>query len=175
MKTIKYKLTSQNLQTYNKFQWEVGKWVETSGEGELCSSGWLHCYDSPLLAVLHNPIHAHINNPRLFEVEVEGKEKRDGQLKCGYTRMRLVKEIPLPEITTEQKIKYAIYCALEVCSEESLVWWANDWLSGMDRTTKAARAAAETARAAAEAAMRAAIILETNIDLQELAERALND
>ena len=30
-------------------EWKLNKWKETSGEGELCSSGWLHCYSNPYL------------------------------------------------------------------------------------------------------------------------------
>ena len=53
-----YKLTNQEMQTHNGFQWELGEWQETSGEGGLCGPGWLHYYSDPLLAVLLNPIHA---------------------------------------------------------------------------------------------------------------------
>ena len=101
---IKYKLTNQNMQTYNGFQWKLGEWQEAQGSSEkdLCTNGWLHCYDSPLLAILHNPRHADIKNPRLWEVEVAGDFKNDKGLKCGYRKMRLVKEIKVPKITTEQ-------------------------------------------------------------------------
>jgi len=55
-----YKLTDQDMQTWKGFQWELNKWYETSGEGPLCSEGWLHGYEDPLLAMLHNHIHANI-------------------------------------------------------------------------------------------------------------------
>ena len=113
MKMIKYKLTDQNMQTYNGFQWELGKWYQATGDinQPLCTNAWLHCYDSPLLAVLHNPIHADIKNPRLFEVETTGESKNDDKLKCGYRMMQLVKELLLPDITSDQKIAYGILCA----------------------------------------------------------------
>lgn len=138
---IKYKLTTQNLTTFRDFQWKLGEWVKAKGKlsNGLCSSAYLHCYDNPLLAILHNPIHANIENPRLFEVKVKGGKKSDG-LKCGYRMMKLVKEIPIPKITAEQKAKYAIYCALEVCHDEKFVKWANDWLLNKDRSPLAIKA-----------------------------------
>src|SRR3989304_4485465 len=67
-----YKLTDQQMRTYGDCQWTLGEWKETSGEGNLCGPGWLHFYTHPLLAALLNPIHANIQNPRLFRVEAEG-------------------------------------------------------------------------------------------------------
>ena len=145
--TIRYKLTKQDLTTYNGFQWTIGEWKETSGEGELCTSGWLHCYTNPLLAILLNPIHARISNPKLFEIEVDGKCLTDYGLKEGWTKMKLVKEIAIPEITNIQKVAFAILCALEVYHDEKFVEWANNWLNGKDRSRDSANAAAYAANA----------------------------
>ncbi len=145
---IKYKLTNQKMWTKNGYQWEYGKWYEVSGEGELCSDGWLHFYHSPELAVLLNPIHANIKNPRLFEVEVKGKHKDDNGLKCGYSKARLIKELELPKFTLNQKAAFAILCSLEVYKEKNYVKWAKNWLSGKDRTKEAADAAAKGAMGA---------------------------
>jgi len=41
---IAYKLTNSKMRTFNGFQWELGKWYETTGEGKFYSSGWLHFY-----------------------------------------------------------------------------------------------------------------------------------
>ena len=149
---IKYKLTNQKMQTYKGFQWKLGEWQEAQGgsDKELCSNGWLHCYDSPLLAILHNPIHANIHNPRLFEVEVDGEFKDDKGIKCGYKKMRLVREIPVPKITTEQRIKYAILCVKQIYTGKKWNIWADNWLSNVDRTAATANAIAyATADAAA--------------------------
>ena len=149
MKTI-YKLTDQNMRTYNGYQWKLNEWHETSGEGGLCGPGWLHGYEHPLLAVLHNPIHANIQEPRLFECEYAGELNRDGHMKCGVTRLRLVRELELPEITPEQRVAYAILCSKKVCHEKAWNEWADSWLNGEDRSAaSAARAAARAARVAA--------------------------
>ena len=55
-----YKLTDQNHQTRNNTKWGAGVTHTASGQGDLCTAGWLHAYTSPLLAVLLNPIHANI-------------------------------------------------------------------------------------------------------------------
>ena len=144
------KLTTQDMTTHNGTKWEIGEWKETDGSGDMCGPGWLHCYDDPLLAVLHNPIHADIDNPRMWEIEVDGERKTDS-LKSAYTRMRLVREIPIPEISTTQKVAYAILCAKKVCKDTTWLSWANSWLSGKYRTAEAAEAAAAAAWAAAEA------------------------
>lgn len=151
-----YKLTDKNLQTYKGCQWVVGDWKETSGEGELCSEGWLHCYHHPLLAVLHNPIHANIFEPLVWEVEVGGKYLNDNFIKCGFTKMRLVKQIELPVVTTNQRVAYGIYSSLEVYENTEYRRWAENWLNGTDRSITAAAVARTAARAAAEAARAAA-------------------
>jgi len=162
----KYKLTTQNLQTYEGFQWEIGKEITTDGRRDfLCNSSWLHYYHHPLLAVLLNSIHADIINPKLFEVKAGGKHLNDRGLKGGCTKMILIKELPLPVITLVQKVAFGILCSLVVYKNKEYVTWANNWLSGKDRTYSAAhaaraasdavyatRAATDAARAAAYAA-----------------------
>ena len=133
------KLTTQDLTTHNGFQWEPGVWApKLSGDQNLCSSSWYHCYEHPLLAVLLNPLHANIQNPRLWKIEVNGDLISDHGLKRGYRTMRLVEEIELPDITTEQRLMFCILCALEVCTESKFVMWAKNWLSGENRSGKAA-------------------------------------
>ena len=146
-----YKLTDKNMRTYNEFQWELGKWVETSGEGKLCGPGWIHCYHHPLLAVLLNPIHANFKTLRLFEAEVSGKSLDDRGLKIGWQKVRLLEEISIPKITKKQKIRFGIFCALQVYKEKSFIAWAKRWLSGKDISKSAALAVAWAAEAAARA------------------------
>jgi hypothetical protein len=137
---IRYKLTTQKLTTYNGCQWALNEWKETDGFGKLCAEGWLHCYTNPLLAILFNYIHADISNPRLFEVEVEGKCLTDLGKKEGWTRMRLVKEIEVPVISHIQRIAFGILCAKKVCKDKQWNKWADKWLSGEDRSETSAKA-----------------------------------
>lgn len=147
-----YKLTNENMQTYNDTQWVLNEWRETDGAGELCSDGWLHCYNDANLAILLNPIYNSFSNPRLFEIEVDGEQKSDHGLKFGYTKMRPVKELPVPNITIEQRVRFAILCAKQVCSDPVWLSWASNWLDGIDRTRSTAMEAARSARAVGLAA-----------------------
>ena len=149
-----YKLTNQDMTTHAGCQWVVGELVETNGVGELCGPGWLHCYSDPLVALMHNPIHADIDKPRLWRCEAEGSMKDDRGLKRGYTRLRLVEEMPTEAVTIRQRVLYAILCTRAVLSRGTIpVWdaWADAYMAG-DVTEAAAWAAAARAARAAEAA-----------------------
>lgn len=128
--------------------WIPGEWHEAKpGDGELCSDQWIHCYADPLLAVLHNPTHADIKSPRMWECEIDGAVKHDGLMKSGVKRLRVVRGIPVPVVTLDQRIAYAIYCAMSVYDNPDWLKWAEGWLSGEDRTAYAAYAAARAANA----------------------------
>jgi len=157
-----YKLTNQKLQTYKGFQWQLNRWVKVDGKGNLCTKHWLHCYNHPLLAVLLNPIHARIKNPRLFQVNVEGKKLSDKGLKFGFTQMQLAKELPLPNISLNQKIAFGILCVKKINSDKNWNKWADNWLSGKDRTKDAADATCTDAAYAAIAAADAAYAARTD-------------
>ena len=142
---LKYKLTDQYNTTYGNTKWGISVTHETSGDGELCGFGWLHYYHSPELAVLLNPMHACIVNPKLWEVEATGIHKNDNGLKSGCTKITTIREIPLPEFSIEQKIKFGILCALQVYKDEKFMTWSVNWLNGTDRSGAAARGASGAA------------------------------
>ena len=152
-----YKLTDKDGWTRNGTLWWPGVSHSGTGEGELCGPGWIHAYEHPLIAVLMNPLHADFKNPRLWEAQ--GKITiRDGQLQCGCQTLTTIREIPLPEITAEMWVRFAILCAKEASTagvgEAWKAWnvWADKWLSGEDRSAAAAAAAAAEAAARAAAA-----------------------
>lgn len=150
-----YKLTDGDGKTRNDTQWGPGVSHSGTGEGGLCGPGWIHAYEHPLIAVLLNPIHADFKSPRLWEAEGE-VGLRDGQLKCGCKTLTTIREIPLPEITTEMRVRFAILCAKDVCACSAWNAWADKWLSGKDRSAAAAARAAMAAMAAYDAAAWAA-------------------
>ena len=150
-----YKLTDENNYTFNDTLWGEGVSHSGTGEGKLCSSGWIHAYLSPELAVLLNPLHVGFSNPKLWEAEGE-VSLNDNGLKVGCKTLTTIRQIPLPEFTINQIIAFGIYCALEVYKEESFVAWAESWLSGKDRSKKSANTAWITARSASYAAKSAA-------------------
>ncbi len=139
-----YKLTDHNSRTYNNTQWGENVTHTTSGDGELCGPGWLHAYTHPLLAAMLNPIHANFYNPLLYLAE--GKiEKTDHGLKIGTTKLTTLRLIKLPEVSTVQRVAFAILCAKHVYESKEFHLWADGWLSGKDRSDAAAYAAAGAA------------------------------
>jgi len=136
--TMKYKLLNQNMTSGPlKVEWTINNWKETTGEGNLCGPGWLHCYPSPLLAAFFNPIHGAFEYPRLFEVEIGGEEKQRG-IKFGYTKMRITKELKLKIISKEKILKFSMLCALEIYGKEYQEFseWSKKWLNREDNTRK---------------------------------------
>jgi len=132
-----YKLTNK--------KWALNEWheipAEKRGKG-FCTGSYFRLHDDPLLAVLLNPICADFKGFRMFEAETEGPVESDKGLKFGAVKMRLVREIDAPALTAEQRVRFAILCAVEVHNEAGFNTWAQDWLSGKDRTAEAAWKAA---------------------------------
>ena len=154
-----YKLTRPDQTTHNACKWATGRWKETDGSGELCGPGWLHSYSSPLLAVLHNPIHADYRPFILWRAEAGGEYRNDRGLKQGHTRLRLLAQVEPVVFTDVQRAAYAIYCALATYplwgkydTKGAYKAWADAYLFGTDRAADAAYAATDAARAAYAAA-----------------------
>lgn len=143
-----YKLLNQDLTSYNNTKWEIGVPVKVTVEGDkMCSDQVLHCYNHPLLAVILNPIHANIKNPKLFEIEVDKIVNSDG-LKFASKSQTLLKELKVPEISLEQKIEFAIRVVKLIYNDSKWNLWADSWLSGEDRSVESTYAAANTYAAA---------------------------
>lgn len=145
-----YKITNEKDQTYNNCQWGEGVTIKTSGQGGMCEEGFTHWYRDPRLAVLFNPIHGDFDLETAHLWEGEGEIIKDDGLKVGCAKATTIKQIDFPVITTEQKVKFAILCALEVYNEEKFVRWAHKWLDGTDRAAETAEAAVEWVAEAAE-------------------------
>jgi len=139
-----YKWTTQDGKTRvgytNETQWGLSVTHTASGEGELCSPGWLHAYTDPLLAVMLSPIHIPLGYSILWECD--GKVGlSDNGLKVGCTALTTLHTIDIPVVSIEQQVAFAIMCTLEVYYEPRFVEWANNWLKGVDRTAQAAERA----------------------------------
>ena len=150
----KYKLTNQEMQTRGGFKLEIEKKVIISREGnKLCSDQVIHYYDHPALAILFNPVHANITNPRLFECEVWNVVAHDG-LKGGCKELTLLKEIEIPAISKPQKIDFVLMCAKKASTCKSRSAFDENWfniIAGVDwlniTNKSAASAASEVAYA----------------------------
>ena len=151
-----YKLTTQDNKTKNDTLWapEVTHTAKESGDG-LCSGSWIHAYSHPLVAMIMNPNHANIRNPKLWLAE-GAPGCYDGQLKLGCKSLTTVRELIVPVISLESNVVFAIDIALAVFNDASFAEWANGWKSGGNRSCAAAYAAADAAADAAYAAKYAA-------------------
>ena len=136
-----YKLTDKKAMTYNGTQWGPGATHEAPGKGELYSGGWIHAYSDPLLAILLNPIHANFDSPRLWKSRGEGAEKSDRGLLVGFSGVTTIREVPPPTVTTVQRVRFAILCALHVSHGAAFARWAGDWLSDKNRSAGAVESA----------------------------------
>ena len=144
-----YKLTDANGRTYNNTQWGENVTHEATGKGKrLCSGDCIHVYDSPIKALIFNPLHVKFKNPQLWECECENVVA-DDKTKIGVRKCTTVKQIPMPELTLAQRIAFGILCAKKAYKEAEWNIWADNWLSGKDRSASAARAAAYAAADAA--------------------------
>ena len=129
-----YKLTNEQDQTYNGFQWGSGVELVKLG-GNACSEQVVHAYIDPILAVMVNPIHGNYSDPHLWECEGDMPET-DG-LKVWGTRCKTIRQIDLPVISVEQKVKFGILCAAQFSQSLDWLQWARNWWSGVDRTRAA--------------------------------------
>jgi len=200
MKLIK--LTDKNGQTYGNTQWAEGVTHTVEWSGQFCGPGCIHVYKDIYVALMLNPIHANFSTPRAWNATGKMLADDNG-LKFGVASLTILSEIkPLPAITTVQRVAFGIYCAMQLKQPHRWIAWANRWLSGKDRTAAAAAANADTANAAANAAYaayaayaaanaayaayaaayaayaaddaaNAAYAADANIDLRELAHKAM--
>ena len=128
-----YKLTTDTLQTYGGYKWVPGKIHNAPGEGPLCSAGWLHAYLHPGVAAMLNVGDAAIAQARCWEADGVVGETDHG-LQVGCTALRLLGEVPMPVLTTTQRVRMAISCALAAYHEPTWDAWATSWLMGTHRS-----------------------------------------
>jgi hypothetical protein len=150
-----WKLTNADGRTYGDTLWGEGvKHVATGDPNQpLCSDGWIHAYEHPLIALFLNPIHGNFRDPVLWEASGE-PGLRDGALKLGCHELTTVRRVEFAPLTIEQRVRFAIGCALVGNRAKRFAGWARKWLSNEDRSAEAAGAAG--AWAAADAAWAAA-------------------
>ena len=136
-----YKVTDRNT-TSNGMKWGPEVSNTATGKGTvLCTDGFIHFYRNPILAALMRYRHVPLfSRPTLWESEYSGKVVHE-PLKSGSKTLKTVKKIPFPKITKNQRIAIGILCVKKYSSKNSpkFVNWANNWLSGKDRTKLSAQ------------------------------------
>lgn len=147
-----YKLTDQNDETQKGTKWGPGISHAVDGQLVLCENG-IHAYTDPLLAVLHNPIHGQFNleTAHLWRCEASDEHISDG-LKILHRSLTTIERVEIPSVSTTQAVAYGILCALEAHHDPNFAVWAQNWLSGFNRTESAAMVIEAVAWEAEEAA-----------------------
>lgn len=145
----KYILTDPNGLTPKGQKLQPGKFIEAAHQSkDLLSRIGDCCCDDPLVAVLISPLSA---NPgcRLFQINC-WKVGVDPQQAQTYT---VVKEIkPVPQVSLEQKISFALLVMMAVYKNKEYAKWAEGWLAGRDRSLETAQAQRRTAEREIQAA-----------------------
>lgn len=144
---VLYKLTDSNGKTMNDTQWGPDVSHSGIGYGQLCSNGWIHAYEHALLGVFMNPIQAGFVGPRMWKAEGEIR-LRDGPFKCGCKTLTTLYEIPVPVVTPEQRVRFAILCAKAVYKDPLWNAWADEWLAHGHTTISSVEASAKAGRVA---------------------------
>ena len=105
-----YKLTDSKDGKYftrNSTIWGENKGHRAPGTGEICSSGWIHCYDTPLTAALFFPAHVRFARPVLWAARWAGDTINDNGVKRGVQNLRTLYRVPFPRLTILQRLHIA--------------------------------------------------------------------
>lgn len=175
-----YKLTDQSGNTQNKTNWipKITHEKQPCGSPELCSAAVYHAYTNANLALLLNPIHADISNPRMFECSGDVVVSDWG--KVGSFKMTSKKEMRLPDWHTNDETRKQVQVMFAVLCAESVLHIYETY-SNDPRPRQAIEAAkeylkhknADAARAAWGAANAAWGAANTDIDFAKLADLAV--
>lgn len=106
-------------------------WIEELPSGY----GVVRAYHHPLLAAIFSPLYDHPYDDRLLEVQVKHPEERGAYVTSYFTKA--INEVPFPEVTLEQRVCFAINCALSITDYEKFEKWGAKWISRTDRSVSA--------------------------------------
>jgi hypothetical protein len=138
-------LADDRILTCGKFKQKIG-----SKDDPLAKySGPVHT--SPLVAALTHPDSVNGEANKMFEVN-RWKVNVDAKNPEAYT---VVKEVAVPTVTIGQKVAFAVATVREIYHDQDFVKWADDWLSGKDRSAESARACREATEREIEASKEA--------------------
>ena len=162
-----YKLTNKNGCTQGNTQWGIGVTHELKAteKPRLCTKDVLHAYKNINLALLLNPNHANISNPKIWEAE--GKIVVEDYGKVGCFKLTTTKELSCPDWYIDDKKRRRVQVQFAVlCAESVLHIYENQYPddnrprtaieAAQNYLKKPSNAAAKAGNAAAYAAAKAA-------------------
>lgn len=183
-----YKLTNKNGCTQGNTQWGIGVTHELKAteKPRLRTKDVLHAYKNINLALLLNPNHANISNPKIWEAE--GKIVVEDYGKVGCFKLTTTKELSCPDWYIDDKKRRRVQVQFAVLCAESVLHIYENQYPDDNRPRKAieaaqnylkkpsnaaAKAAAYAAYEAAYAAAYAAKAANVEIDFCALADQAV--
>ncbi len=89
---------------------------------------------SPLVAIMLNPWHAQLEKPKMLELRFAAVaiDTSDPTISMN------VREVAVPETTTDQKIIFALMVISAVYKNDQFNQWAEKWINGSDRSAESA-------------------------------------
>lgn len=132
--------------TASKMLWGEGVTNHAKGEGvNIFTNSVIHAFRTPLLAVLMDQQYSnHLQRGGIAWL-ANGEIVADDGLRIGCKSLTTVHRVELPKVTTVQRAAFGILSVMEAPHNPKWRAWAEDWLSGKDRSSAAARRAERAA------------------------------
>ena len=89
---------------------------------------------SPLVAIMLNPWHAQLDKPKMVQMLFTTVDVDTSSPTISMD----VREVDVPETTTDQKIIFALMVITEIYGNEQFNQWAEKWINGSDRGARSA-------------------------------------
>lgn len=138
-----YLVTNQENKTWRNIEWGEGITHEESN-----SNYHFTAYDNLLVAAFMYPTYDGIAysteiTPRIWEAVGEGESNDQGGFRKKYAKLTTVKEVSFQNPNIDQRMNFAILCAMSLVLNDTFRSWAIDYLMRTNQTKEAAHAASE--------------------------------
>jgi hypothetical protein len=131
-------VTDQNNTTWRNIQWD-----ENVSHQEENPNFYFPVYDDIYVASYMYPSYDSIENPCFWEAVGENPiQSQSGFLK-KYAKLTTIKKLDVVLPTTEQRISFAILCAMNLVLNPIFRNWAIQYLQGKDQTKETAHLVSE--------------------------------
>lgn len=132
------------LETYGGTVWGDGVTHAAAGDPaqDLCTDGYIHAYESDVIANFMNPIHLGFEDGAYRIWQATGTVSKSQELKKGCLSLTTDFQISVIAPTDINRIAFAILCSKQIYESENWSIWTLGWLSGLDRSAETAQESA---------------------------------
>jgi hypothetical protein len=133
MAKILYKLTDKNGFTKGNTKWgeNVNHKVKHKGY-HLCSKELIHAYEHPFLAAALHICHVSYDGLQLWKAKTNCRKIITDGSKVGVKSLTTIHKIPLPTVTFNNKVIFAILLLRKIYGEcerhRTFYEWSEEWL-----------------------------------------------